>query len=50
MQRETLPPSHPCGDADGGHEVDGKAVIAGCDTPEVFETSEHALDGIAVAV
>ena len=24
--------------------------MAGCDAPEVFETAEHALDGIAIAV
>ena len=26
------------------------SIVAGCDTAEVFELAEHALDGIAVAI
>jgi hypothetical protein len=28
----------------------GKSVVSGCDSAEVLEATEHALDGIAVAV
>ena len=28
----------------------GEAVISGCDSTKVFDASEHALDGVAVAV
>ena len=28
----------------------GEAVVSGCDSAEVLEASEHALDGVAVAI
>lgn len=35
---------------DGGEEVLREAVVAGGDSAEILEASEHAFDGIAVAV
>ena len=34
----------------GGEEVAGELVVAGCDAPEVLEAAERALDGVAVLV
>ena len=36
--------------ADGGEEVYGVSVVSDCDAPEVLQSAEHALDGIAVTV
>jgi hypothetical protein len=33
-----------CGNADGGHEGVGAAVVAGVDTAPVLEPAEHVLD------
>src|SRR5215213_11441886 len=38
------------GDADGREVVGGEPIVAGRDTPEVFEATEHALDRIAASV
>ena len=35
---------------DGSQKVDGEAVVSSCDSPEVLEAAEHALDCISVAV
>jgi hypothetical protein len=32
---------------DGSQEVSGKFVVASCDTPEILEPAETALDNIA---
>lgn len=37
------------GDVDG-EEVGRKAVVSGCDAPEVLEAADHELDGISVAL
>jgi hypothetical protein len=39
-----------CGDADGGHEGVGAAVIAGVDAAPVLELAEHVLDLVTLAV
>ena len=38
------------GDAGGGEEVGGVAVVAGRDASEILEAAEHALNGVAVAI
>lgn len=32
---------------DGSQEVSGKFVVASCDTPEILEAAETALDDVA---
>ena len=39
-----------CGDADGGHEGVGVAVVSRMDAASVFEFSEHVLDLVAFAI
>ncbi len=40
-----------CGnEGDGGKIVDGEPVVSSCNTPPVFEATEHALDDIATAI
>ena len=41
------PPDDSGDEADGGEVVSGQPVIAGCDTPEVFETAESVLYAMA---
>ena len=36
------------GEIDGREEVNGEAVVSGCDSSENLEASEYALDGPAV--
>lgn len=52
--RRLLGPRQPvadgCGDADGGEEVPGEPIVAGCDAAEVLDATEHALNRIAVSV
>jgi len=42
--RLSPPPCDGCGEADGGHEVDGELVVASGDPPSVFRAAEHPLD------
>jgi len=44
------PEDDSCSDADGGHEGVGAAVVACVDAPPAFETSEHILDHMALAI
>ena len=37
-------------EVDGCQEVSGKVVVASCDTPEILEPAETALDKIAPSV
>ena len=49
----TIQLSDPDGDGgefDEAHEVGEQFVISGCDTPEVFEFVEEALDQVALLV
>ena len=44
------PPGDGGGERDGGSEVASEPVVAGCDAPEVLQSTKHALDGVAGAV
>ena len=44
------PPGDGGDERDGGSEVASEPVVAGCDAPEVLQSTEHALDGVAGAV
>ena len=44
------PDDDSCGDADGGHEGVGAAVIAGMDAAPVLELAEHVFDLVALAI
>jgi hypothetical protein len=38
------------GETDGGEEVVGEAVVSSCNTANILEASERALDDVAVTV
>ena len=47
LNRHLAHPDHGTGEMDAGEEVDGAAVVAGGDMPEVLELVDEALDAIA---
>ena len=48
--RHSSHPDHDAGEVECGEEVNGAAVIACGDVPEVFELVEEALDAVAQPV
>ena len=50
LNRHSAYPVHSCDELDGGEEIGGASVVAGCDAAEAFQAADEALDLVALPV